>query len=433
MANRTRFLFRFRLFPDVGPAIAQKPPQKPYSEPNIMTFSHFQSTLSALGIGALVYLLFLGLLTVPFFQDQAIYLHGVTLTWFKDVTIAEQWGFLRNQVTPFTLRTPDGETLHAWHILPLGLYQQHEEELVKQPEGIAGDVTDRTSFKLLRDDPEALLVLYLHGAAGTLGSGWRPPSYRAMSAGAPDKIHTVAIDYRGFGSSTGSPSEQGLLTDAVTLAEWAMREAGIPPSRIVIFGQSLGTAVGISLAQHYASNPTPTLFAGMVLVAPFADVELLTATYRIAGTIPILGPLSPFPRLLAFFNTFILSKWPSKDKLAAFVRGCEEMQGDDGGAKYHITIIHAQDDYDIPWSHSDQLFWHAVSASRSGGIAFDDLEEEKEQTKKTLGPAGWVAESRTAKGVVREEIAKWGLHDRIMSYPIVSLAVLRAFEASAVL
>ncbi len=51
---------------------------------------------------------------------------------------------------------------------------------------------------------------------------------------APDKIHTLAIDYRGFGSSTGSPSEEGLLNDAVALAEWAVDVAGIPPSRIVV-------------------------------------------------------------------------------------------------------------------------------------------------------------------------------------------------------
>ncbi|SPQ19130.1 1e5b256f-d64e-423f-aa7b-510159ebd150 [Thermothielavioides terrestris] len=388
--------------------------------------SLLQYILNVLGVCAIGYLCFLGLLAIPFFQNQAIYLHSVTLTWFQDVSIAEQWGFLRNQVTPFTLRTPDGVTLFAWHILPLELYPRHEEKLVKEPDGVAVDITDRVSFQLLRDDPEALLVLYLHGAAGTLGSGWRPPSYRAMSAGAPDKIHTVAIDYRGFGSSSGSPSEQGLLTDAITLAEWAMHEARVPPSRIVIFGQSLGTAVGIALAHHYAMKPDPLLFSGMVLVAPFADVELLTATYRIGGIIPILGPLSPFPRLLAFFNALILSKWPSKDRLAAFVRECESMSGND--PKYHITIIHAQDDYDIPWSHSDQLFWNAVSASLPEGISFDDLEKEKAQTKRMLGPAGWVAEHRTAKGLVREEITKFGLHDRIMSYPIVSLAVLRAFK-----
>lgn len=386
-----------------------------------------QSVLSALGLCVLGYFLFLGLLAIPFFQDQVIYLHSVTLTWFKDVSIPEQWGFLRNQVTPFILNTPDGETLHAWHILPLELYRRHEGELVQEPEGIAVDIKSRVGFRLLRDNPHALLVLYLHGAAGTLGSGWRPPSYRAMYAGAPDRIHTVAIDYRGFGSSSGYPSERGLLTDAITLAEWAMKEAGIPPSRIVIFGQSLGTAVGAALLHHFANSSNPTLFAGAVFVAPFADVELLTATYRIAGTIPLLGPLAPFPRLLAFFNTFIISKWPSKDKIAAFVRACENMPGQ--GLKYHITIIHAEDDYDIPWSHSDQLFWHAVSAARPGGISYDELEEEKQQTRTVLGPAGWAVEHRTTKGIIREEIAKWGLHDRIMSYPIVSLAVLRAFQS----
>jgi abhydrolase domain-containing protein 12 len=419
------------------PALQKKPESKPNAKskrkptiklgPKSLLVALLGSTVRALCFSATLYFLFLGLLTIPVFQDHAIYLHGVTLTGSQDVTVAEQWGFLPNQVTPFTLGSPDGITLHAWHILPLGIYDKHQEKLIKEPKGLSEDITDRMSFKLLRDDPEALLVLYLHGAAGTLASGWRPPSYRAMSAGAPDKIHTVAIDYRGFGSSGGAPSEQGLLTDAITLAEWAMQEAGIPPSRIVIFGQSLGTAVGISLVKHYATQPHPTLFAGLVLVAPFADVELLTSSYRIAGIVPILGPLAPFPRLLAFFNTFILSKWPSKDKLAAFVRQCEDMSGDD--LKYHVTIIHAEDDYDIPWSHSDQLFWHAVNASQPDGILFEDLQEEKERSK-VFRSAGWVAEHRTLKGVVREEITEWGLHDRIMSYPIVSLAVLRAFERS---
>jgi abhydrolase domain-containing protein 12 len=98
----------------------------------------------------------------------------------------------------------------------------------------------------------------------------------------------MAIDYRSFGSSSRWPSEDGLLTDAINLAEFAMNKARIPPSHIVIFGQSLGTAVSISLTYYMATRPRRVLFSGMVLVAPFADVEPLTKTYRVAGVVPIL-------------------------------------------------------------------------------------------------------------------------------------------------
>ncbi|KAL6401467.1 putative abhydrolase domain-containing protein 12 protein [Ilyonectria robusta] len=345
--------------------------------------SPLQATIWAFTGSISLYLGFISLLTVPFFQNQVIYLNSVTLTWFQDVTIPEQWGFLHNQVTPFTLKTRDGETLHAWHILPVGLYQKYEKQLLAEPSGIVPDIAQSLGFQLLRDDPEALLVLYFHGAAGTLGSGWRPPSYRAMHAASPNKIHTVAIDYRGYGSSTGSTSEEGLLIDAITLAEWAMKEANIPPSRIVIFGQSLGTAVSISLTQYMAAKDGPTLFSGMVLVAP-------------------------------------------KDKLADFINRVEALPGDD--SRYHITIIHAEDDYDIPWSHSEKIFWHAINATTAEGISYDDLENEKEEARLRLGAGGWLVNRVTKKGSIREQIVKHGLHDKIMSYPVVSLAILRAFQ-----
>jgi len=376
-----------------------------------------------------IYAAFLAILTIPAVQNQVVYLNKVTLTWFKDVSVPEQWGFLRNQVTHFTLDTPDGEKLHAWHILPLGLYQQHEDALTREPAGIADDITDRLCFQLLRDDPDSLLVLYFHGAAGTLGSGWRPQSYRAMSAAMPERIHTIAVDYRGFGSSTGSPSEDGLLVDASTLARFALDTLGIPPSRVVIFGQSLGTAIAIALARRMASATEPTLFAGMVLVAPFADVESLTATYRLAGTVPILDPLARLPRLLALLNSFIVGKWASKDELAGFIRVVEHLRG--RTQRYHVTIIHAEDDYDIPWVHSEKVFWHAVNATTASGVSVEELEKYRSDFGRSLGAGGSVVEWKTEKGVIRSEITEYGLHDRIMSYPVVSLAVARAFRSVA--
>lgn len=103
------------------------------------------------------------------------------------------------------------------------------------------------------------------------------------------------------------------------------------------------------------------LFSGLVMVAPFADVETLTATYCVAGTIPLLEPVARLPELLQFLNSSIRDKWRSKDRIAAFVRACEDMRirvaSDLGNGKYYrINIIHAQDDYDIPWKHNDQMF-----------------------------------------------------------------------------
>lgn len=393
--------------------------------------SVFCAILGSMGL----YAAFLGLLTFPLIQNQVIYLNKVKLTWGQDVNIPEQWGFLHNQVTPFYLKTPDGENLHAWHILPPELYRRHEKDLLSEPSGLVPDISDRLGFRLLRDEPDSLLVLYLHGAAGTLGSGYRPPSYRAISAGAPEKIHIVAIDYRGFGTSTGKPSESGLLLDAIALVDWALEEAKIPPSRIVIWSQSIGTAVATKLVHHMAAlrDPDkPVLFSGLVMVAPFADVKSLTATYRVAGTVPLLEPVARFPRLLDFLNSFIRDKWPSKDRLAAFVRACEEMPAgtvydSENRKHYRVNIIHAQDDYDIPWTHSDQMFWSAVNASLPTGIGFEELEREKELAKVALGEGGWTYSRETERGLIREDIAVYGLHDMIMGYPIVSVAVMRAF------
>lgn len=65
-----------------------------------------------------------------------------------------------NQVTPFSLATVDGETLYAWHILPLPLYSQHESDLSAPSSGFNPHIESSLNFKLLRDDPDARLVLY---------------------------------------------------------------------------------------------------------------------------------------------------------------------------------------------------------------------------------------------------------------------------------
>lgn len=389
---------------------------------NCMIFKHI-SIWAAVLIG--LYAGLLGLLTTPFFQAHVVYLHKIQMTWFKDLDVREMFGFLRSQTTPFPIQSSTGESLYAWHILPIELYRQYESALIAEPSGFAEDITSRFAFKLLRDDPEARLIIHMHGAGGTVGSGYRVPNYRALSAGEPSTIHVLTFDYRGFGRSRGTPSERGLCLDAIAVVVWATKVAGIPPSRILIFSQSLGTAVSLAMSNHFALQSPPVVFAGTILVAPFVDVASLVATYRIAGTIPILSPLARFPLLFNYLGTFIKDKWLSKDRIAEYIRANEA-----NGEHYQLTLIHAEDDYDIPWHHTQVLFWHAVNATFPQGISYDEFDKVRSKSKTDLGAAGSVMEWRTKKGVIREEILKTGLHDVVMGNPVITVAVMRIFEAS---
>ncbi|KAK3672224.1 hypothetical protein LTR78_007977 [Recurvomyces mirabilis] len=388
-----------------------------------MFWSFFNYAGLAGGTVVALYAGLLGLLTTSWFQAHVVYLHAVQMTWGKDLDIPEVFGFLHNQVTPFRIKSVGVESLYTWHILPVGLYRQREIDLLHEASGFVPDITSRLGFKLLRDDPEARLVIHFHGAAGTVGSGYRGPNYRALSAGQPDKMHVLTFDYRGFGRSSGWPTEQGLIADATAVVEWALHVAKVPPERIVIYSQSMGTAVNAAIMEHYAQQYPPIVFKGHILTAPFVDVPTLVSTYSVAGTVPILGPLKRFPILFDYLKSFIKDNWSTKNRVASYVRTNEQ-----NGQPYKLTLLHGEDDYDIPWTHTPVIFWHAVNATRSEKVSFEDFEKIKDESKVDLGYAGSLVECKTKTGVIREEILKYGLHDVIMGNPVVTLAVMRMFE-----
>ena len=382
---------------------------------------------ASIGIATLsgLYATFILLLTTSSFQRHVIYLHKIQMTWFKDLDHPEQFGFLHNQATPFFIKTTEGSSLYAWHVLPLEIYRQNEEALLQEAPGLVTDFTSRVAFRLLTSDPEARLALHFHGAAGTVGSGYRPPNYRALSAGHPEKIHVLTFDYRGFGRSKGLPTEHGLLIDGLEVVRWATEVAGIPPDRILIFGQSLGTAVALGVSEHFALQIPPVIFAGTILVAPFVDVATLMATYRVAGTVPLVAPLTHIPALFTYLTSLTHDKWSSKDRVRSYVRANEL-----NGERYFLTMIHAEDDYDIPWQHTQTLFWHAVNGTSPAGVTQADLTLRRDETGRELGAAGSVMEWRTDHGVIREEIIKHGLHDVVMGYPVITMAVMRILAAA---
>ncbi len=132
------------------------------------------------------------------------------------------------------IRAPDGETLQAWYAPA---------------------------------QPGKPTILFLHGNAGTLiGEKWRFLRMRNEGVG------YLALSYRGYGLSTGSPSEDGLLIDGLAAYDW-LRAHGIAANDIVIHGHSLGSGVGI-----YVATKRPA--RALILEAPFtAAVDVAAYHY----------------------------------------------------------------------------------------------------------------------------------------------------------
>jgi abhydrolase domain-containing protein 12 len=232
--------------------------------------------------------------------------------------------------------------------------------------------------------------------AGHIAQAIRPDSYHCLTD--TSSYHVVAIDYRGFGHSTGTPGEIGLIEDASTLVEWAINVAGIPACRIVLLGQSLGTAVVSGVAERYAVQGVE--FAGIVLVAGFSDLATMLSEYHIGGIFPVLAPFRVWPTLMRFLQWFVVDKWRSADRLANIVRHTK--------TRLRLSLVHAKDDWDIPWTEDNKLFKSAVS--EAVGILDDaEFEEWKEERTIRKGDKAFVT---TWTGVpdiiVRQELFPYG-------------------------
>jgi uncharacterized protein len=109
------------------------------------------------------------------------------------------------------LRTEDGERLHGWWIPARGSAIGH--------------------------------VLLCHGNAGNVGD--RIPHVALLSAAGFDAL---AFDYRGYGRSSGRPSEHGIFRDAVAARDALLRQEGVDVARVLYLGESLGGAVALQLS-----------------------------------------------------------------------------------------------------------------------------------------------------------------------------------------
>ncbi|MGH8584227.1 MAG: alpha/beta hydrolase [Gammaproteobacteria bacterium] len=173
-------------------------------------------------------------------------------------------------------------------------------------------------------------LLYLHGNAGNVSHRLVPLQVLHALG-----LNVLIIDYRGYGLSGGRPSEEGTYRDAAAAWAFLTLQRAIRPGRIVLYGESLGAAVAIWLANRY----TP---GAVLLEAPFTSLQEVARRHF---------PIFPAGLILHLH-------YPSLERIAAL--SCP------------ILIIHSRSDEIVPIEQGLRLYAaasvkHKRFFERSGG------------------------------------------------------------------
>ncbi|XP_050358113.1 lysophosphatidylserine lipase ABHD12-like isoform X1 [Nymphalis io] len=278
----------------------------------------------------------------------------------------------------------------VWHILPKSAY----EKLKGNFEG----TTDKEELNRLMDseltDSKYPIMLYCHGNSNSRATSHRVQMYKFFQQ---MDYHTVAFDYRGYGDSTKvTPSEDGVVEDALIVYDWLHTTVDKAPSRppIYIWGHSLGTGISShllgnldKLSKNILERPKPLpLPNGLILEAPFNNLEDEVHYHPLAKLVSWLpyfesSFVSPFAacRVHAFRSDKHLARAPHLPAL----------------------LLHARDDRIVPHCVGHKLY-RSVLESRAAGGATIKLHSYDE--KENLGHK-WICLAKDLSEVVGEFVS----------------------------
>ncbi len=160
---------------------------------------------------------------------------------------------------------------------------------------------------------EAPTIFFLHGNGGNL-------SHRLGKIAFFHKLglNVFILDYRGYGKSTGKPSERGLYQDSAAAYDYLRKRLMIPAENIIVYGESLGSAVGIELAGKKAVS-------ALITEGAFTNIADMSRT------------------VYPFLPTFLLgSKFDSLSKIKSL--------------KIPVLMIHSKNDEIVPYRLGRKLY-----------------------------------------------------------------------------
>ena len=157
------------------------------------------------------------------------------------------------------------------------LYHPSIDSYIKDQSGL--EPTEIEKVKIATDDNIDLIgwfynkdikkfktVLFFHGNAGSLENRTYKLNHLKNL-----NVNYLIIAWRGFSGNIGKPDEMGLYEDARSAIRW-LNKKGIEDKNIILYGESLGTAVAVEIAQSKK-------YAGVILESPFTSMVNMGKKY----------------------------------------------------------------------------------------------------------------------------------------------------------
>lgn len=144
-----------------------------------------------------------------------------------------------------------------------------------------------------------------HGNAGNIGH--RVPIAKILEENSGCNV--FMLEYRGYGLSTGTPDEEGLMVDAQTALDYIRQKKETRGGKIIIYGQSLGGAVAIQLV---AKNQEAGDVAGLILENTFTTMrKLIPRLAIIVGILQLFAHVRPvYSRPPSISLVFVINTGP---------------------------------------------------------------------------------------------------------------------------
>ncbi|XP_043993010.1 lysophosphatidylserine lipase ABHD12-like [Gambusia affinis] len=245
---------------------------------------------------------------IPALIQDIIHTYRLSVPFFED--LSQPADFSLNHTINMYLTSEEGISLGVWHTVP--------ESRWKEAQG-----KDLLWYQNTLNDGNPVFI-YLHGNTGSRAAPHRVGVAKLLSALG---YHVVVPDYRGFGDSTGEPTEPGLTTDAVHVYKWVKARSG--DSLVVIWGHSLGTGVSSNTAVKLLEEGI--VFDGVILEGAF-NTDQQHLPYNMFSWY-----YWKFPGIMRLFSLL----WEGKMPVFPTEHNLKKL-------KSPIVFLHAEDDHLVP-------------------------------------------------------------------------------------